>query len=217
MSTALLALASTSPARQAVLTAAHIRYRQVDASVDETALVRDLIAADAHSANDAPAQVSALARAKARAGLQAARECEASMVLGCDSLFELDGIITGKPQTPARARNQLRAMRGKCGTLHTGHCLIRTDDGTEFTAVGTAQVHITTLTDREIDAYVATQEPLWVAGCFTLEGYGGVFIERIDGSHHNVLGLSLPLLRQLIAQAGGNITDFWLPAPPNAR
>lgn len=205
-----LALASTSPARHAVLQSAHVRFTPVAAHVDEGALIARLSARDADFASDARRQVAALAAEKARAGMQAARTlAQTPLVLGCDSLFSIDGQIFGKPKTPAVARARLAQMAGRAGELHTGHHLIRLADGAEFSQVRTSTVRIGPMTSAEIDAYVATGEPLWVAGCFTLEGYGGVFIDAVEGCHHNVLGLSLPTLRELVGQAGFSLTDFW--------
>lgn len=207
-----LALASRSPARQAVLRNAHVRFATVAAEVDEQAIISRLSAKDADLAGDARRQVAALGAAKARAGVAAARElADTPVVLGCDSLFSLDGEIFGKPKTAAVARRRLAHMAGRSGELHTGHHLIRLTDGAEFHCVRTSKVHIAPMREREIEAYVATGEPLWVAGSFTLEGYGGVFIDGVAGCHHNVLGLSLPTLRELLFQAGFAVTDFWQP------
>ena len=100
-------------------------------------------------------------------------------------------------------------MRGRHGHLHTGHWLVRTDDGRCASGVSSATVYFAALTDAEIDAYVATGEPLAVAGGFTIDGLGGAFVERIDGDHHGVVGLSLPLLRDLLAEVGVTFTDLW--------
>lgn len=205
-----LALASTSAARHAVLQSAHVRFSAVAAQVDEGALIARLSADDPAVGSDARRQVAVLAAAKARAGMQQARALDHTpVVLGCDSLFSIDGQVFGKPKTAAVARARLAHMAGRAGELHTGHHLIRLEDGAEFHQVRTSTVRIGPMSAAEIDAYVATGEPLWVAGCFTLEGYGGVFIDGVEGCHHNVLGLSLPTLRELLGEAGFQVTDFW--------
>ncbi|OKL54022.1 septum formation protein Maf [Bowdeniella nasicola] len=207
-----LVLASTSPSRRAVLAAAHIRHEVIAPQVDEDAA---LVAAEAGGELDLPGKVSVLARAKA---LDVAERLVADggelpdYVLGCDSLFELDGVALGKPHTPEVARERLRHMAGRAGLLHTGHCLVVLRDGAVaniLEAPRVSTVVVADLTDAEIDAYVSTGEPLHVAGSFTLEGYGGPFIERIEGDHHNVLGLSLPALRSLIARTARSITELW--------
>ncbi len=147
----------------------------------------------------------------------AATDVPALLILGCDSLFELDGQALGKPHTPERARERLRQMAGRTGLLHTGHCLVSVNAAGEIAGVEqvarVASVVVAELSDTDIEAYIATGEPLQVAGSFTLEGYGGPFIERIEGDHHTVLGLSLVALRALLAQAGVAITDLWEPSP----
>ena len=130
------------------------------------------------------------------------------MVLGCDSVLELDGEVHGKPRDAAEAVERWRRMRGRAGTLHTGHWLrderSADEGGTSATLGATASttVHFARLSDAEVDAYVATGEPLRVAGAFTVDGLGGAFVESIEGDHHNVVGLSLPLLRELLAEVG---------------
>lgn len=145
---------------------------------------------------------------------------EAVVVLGCDSALQLDGEVLGKPDGPADAAARWRRMRGREGTLHTGHHLIRLDTGaadaatadtTVAAAVAATRVRFADVDDAEIDAYVATGEPLWVAGAFTIEGLGAPFVERIDGDHGTVLGLSMPLLRRLLADVGIRITSLWRP------
>ena len=125
------------------------------------------------------------------------------VVLGCDSMLEFDGEVVGKPGDAATATARWRAMRGKSGVLHTGHWLVdhRAGGPGEVGATASTVVHFADLSDAEIDAYVATGEPLQVAGAFTIDGLGGPFIERIEGDHHTVVGLSLPLLRRLLASA----------------
>jgi septum formation protein len=130
-------------------------------------------------------------------------------VLGCDSVLELDGQALGKPGDPDEAVRRWRDMRGRSGVLHTGHCLRDTTTGRDATGTGSTVVHFADVTDEEIAAYVATGEPLQVAGAFTVDGLGGAFVSRIEGDHHNVVGLSLPLLRELLAELGHAWTDLW--------
>lgn len=126
-----------------------------------------------------------------------------ALVLGCDSVLEFDGAVHGKPDSAEIAVERWRSMRGRSGTLHTGHWLIDArDEGTggTFGVVGSTVVHFADLTDAEIEAYVATGEPLHVAGAFTIDGLGGAYVTRIEGDHHNVVGLSLPILREMLAE-----------------
>jgi septum formation protein len=154
-----------------------------------------------------------LARLKAHAVAERLRhrghEREGVLVLGCDSVLAFDGQILGKPDSPAQAVKRWRAMRGRSGVLHTGHCLIDLESGESAERVGSTTVHFAELTDKEIDAYVGSGEPLWVAGAFTIDGLGGPFIEGIEGDHTNVVGLSLPLLRHLLGDLGWSVTDLW--------
>jgi septum formation protein len=144
-----------------------------------------------------------LARAKAE---DIAAQVDDALVIGCDSILELDGDGHGKPQTPEQAVERWQLMRGRSGVLHTGHWLIdtREDDGTGATLGATASttVHFAAIDDDEIRAYVETGEPLRVAGSFTLDGLGAPFVSGIEGDPSNVVGLSLPLLRELLAEVG---------------
>src|SRR5699024_3437055 len=171
--------------------------------VDEAALLRQ-----APHGMPAAEQVLLLARAKAR---DVAAETDGAIVVGCDSMLELDGEVHGKPAGAAEAVERWRRMRGSSGVLHTGHWLIDTCSGDrpETGAVSAATVHFADVSDVEIAAYVATGEPLAVAGAFTVDGLGGPFVSRIDGDHHGIVGLSLPLLRTLLAELGVAITDLW--------
>lgn len=199
-----LVLASQSPARLATLRAAGIEPEVVVSDVDEDAAVEQARAA---YGDLEPADVALLlARAKCEA---VASQVETStLVLGCDSVLELDGEVHGKPADAAEARERWGRMRGRSGVLHTGHWLRDErddeDGGTGATLGATASttVHFADLTDDEIEAYVATGEPLRVAGAFTVDGLGGAFVTGIEGDHHNVVGLSLPLLRELVTEVG---------------
>ena len=132
-----------------------------------------------------------------------------ALVLGCDSVLDLDGEVHGKPADEAEATSRWQRMRGRSGVLHTAHWLIddREDRGTGATigAVASTIVHFAKVSDEEIAAYVATGEPLLVAGAFTIDGFGGPFVSGIEGDHHNVVGISLPLLREML----GEINVTW--------
>ncbi len=209
-----LLLASASPARRATLRAAGIEPVVAVSGVDEHHVLAEAVATSgALSPADA---VLVLARAQALdvAGTLARRPPTGDLVvLGCDSMLEFEGEVLGKPAGAADATARWRAMRGRCGVLHTGHWLIdaRPDDGTGGATGATASttVWFADVSDEEIEAYVATTEPLRVAGAFTIDGLGGPFVERIDGDHHTVVGLSLPLLRRLLATLGIGLTDLW--------
>lgn len=209
----LLLLASQSAGRKAVLTRAGIEFTTLPADVDEEAVLAAALESSGELAFED--QVLTLARAKAEAS------CAASeggyVVLGGDSMLEIDGALVGKPRTADAARERWREMRGKRARLHSGHWLIDDRDpldggtGATFGNTASTDVYFAELSDAEIDAYVSTGEPLWVAGAFTIDGYGGPFIERIEGDHHAVIGLSLPLLRRMLAEISLPITDLWRP------
>lgn len=131
------------------------------------------------------------------------------LVLGADSVLDLDGVPLGKPATEAEAVLRWTAMSGRTGALLTGHCLVDAATGKQASAVGTTLVRFGTPTDAEIAAYVASGEPLDVAGGFKIDGLGGSFVEGVDGDPANVIGLSLPLLRRLLAEFGVSPADFW--------
>jgi septum formation protein len=195
-----LVLASASPARRSTLRAAGIEPVVLVSDVDE-----DLTVAEATDRYGllGPGDI-ALLLARAKAEDVAARLDDHAVVLGCDSVLELDGEVHGKPGDAEEAVVRWRRMRGRSGVLHTGHWLIdeRADGGATLGATASTTVHFAEVSDREIDAYVATGEPLTVAGAFTIDGLGGAFITAVEGDHHNVVGLSLPLLRELLADAG---------------
>ena len=190
-----LVLASASPARLATLRAAGLDPEVVVSGVDESVVTTP----------DPAALASELAALKARA--VAADEPDA-VVVGCDSVLALDGAIHGKPRDPAEAVARWRSMRGRSGVLHTGHCVIA-PGGREVLRAAATTVHFADVTDREIDAYVATGEPLQVAGAFTVDGLGGAFVQGIEGDHHNVVGISLPLLREMLAEVDVSWVSLW--------
>lgn len=150
--------------------------------------------------------VVALAERKASAVAGHSRD---SLVLGCDSLLELDGEALGKPASGAEATAMWRRLSGRRATLHTGHCLIDTSTGRRISRLASSAVHFGRPTDAELSAYVSTHEPLTLAGAFSIEGLSGPFVDAIDGSPSNVLGVSLPVVRELLAEVGVPITDLW--------
>jgi septum formation protein len=188
-------LASASPARLQTLRAAGVDAEVVVSGVDESAVT---------GAPDAVALTLAVRKAEA-----VATGRSDALVLGCDSVLELDGESHGKPVDAAEAIARWKRMRGRSGVLHTGHCLVDTGRGRQSAAVASTVVHFGDLTDEEITTYVGTGEPLRVAGAFTVDGLGGAFVERIEGDYHTVVGLSLPLLRRLLSELGHGFTDLW--------
>jgi septum formation protein len=135
-----------------------------------------------------------------------------AIVLGCDSILAINGEIHGKPVDAADAIARWQYMRGRVGEIYSGHALIHiTPDQPprKLIRCGMTQVHFAKPTDHQIAAYVATGEPMACAGCFTLEGRGSLFIDRIEGCHTNVIGLSMPLLRRMLADLDFDVTDFW--------
>ncbi len=152
-----------------------------------------------------------LARLKAEAVLTRQRPTkdQRTLVIGCDSVLEFDGQIFGKPADGADAIRRWERMRGRSGILHSGHCLIDLTAGRRAAAVAATTVHFAAVSDDEIATYVNTGEPLAVAGAFTIDGLGGPFVERIEGDPGTVVGLSLPLLRRLLAELDLQITDLW--------
>jgi septum formation protein len=160
-----------------------------------------------------------LARAKAEDVAGSPRAPDDAVVLGCDSMLELDGEVYGKPSDSAEALARWQRMSGRSGVLHTGHWVVdsrqKVDGGTGATigAVASTTVHFATLSDAEISAYVATGEPLLVAGAFTVDGLGGPFVLGVEGDHHNVVGLSLPLLRGLLVELALPWHTLWGRSP----
>ncbi|MDR1852977.1 MAG: Maf-like protein [Propionibacteriaceae bacterium] len=194
-------LASASPARLETLRKAGVHPTPIVSGVDESLI----------TAPTAAEEVQLLAKAKARAVAEMGREqgwLEAdaligstpTLIVGCDSMFELGGTVYGKPPSIEAAKERAKLMRGQTGTLYTGHHVIHIDGYAlnELTDVAATEVTMGQISDEEIDAYVATGEPLQVAGGFTIDGLGGPFIESLKGDPHNVVGISLPLLRRML-------------------
>lgn len=203
-----LVLASASPARHATLRAAGLVPTLQVSGVDESTV----------TAPNPAALALELARRKARA--VATQIAGPALVVGCDSVLDLDGVPYGKPTTAEEAAERWRRMRGRTGTLVTGHCVVALAPGAaprELAEVASTLVRFARIDDEEIDAYVASGEPQQVAGAFTLDGLGGAFVDGVDGDPHNVVGISLPLLRRMLAELGVRWTDLWArprPEPP---
>lgn len=228
-----LILASASPARRKLLEDSRIAFTVRVSSVDEDAA---LAAANEQAraqgrAGLTPAETASLLaqlKAQAVAAELAVEGVRDALVLGCDSVFEFEGVAYGKPHTAEAARERISAMSGNHGVLHTGHALVDLrglEPGAELPVASdlstvselpsvselrSATVHFDELTPEEIEAYIATGEPLWVAGSFTLDGYGSAFIRGIEGEFHTVVGLSIHALRDMLHRREVAVTDLWL-------
>jgi septum formation protein len=190
-------LASASPARLSTLRAAGLDPEVIVSGVDE----------DQVESHDAENLAAALAQMKCRAVAGHLDDADA-LVIGCDSVLAFENGILGKPEDAREAKARWQRMRGRSGVLHTGHC-VRLGDR-EFVETASTVVHFADVSDDEIDAYVATGEPLHVAGAFTIDGLGGAFVRGVEGDPHNVVGISLPLLRELVTDLGVTWTDLWV-------
>ena len=203
-----LYLASTSPARLKTLRQVGLSPETLEHTVDEEALVEQ-------ATQDGPIPAGRMVQLLARA--KAVDACERSgvtgLVLGGDSLFEVGGQVFGKPHTPRRARERWEIQRGATGVLHSGHSLLHCVEGEIIGEAGFATSAAVSfakdLDDDEIDAYIATGEPLSVAGAFTIDARGAGFIESIEGDPYTVIGLSVQALRKLVRELGFSYTDLW--------
>lgn len=190
-------LASASPARLSVLRTAGFAPEVIVSGVPEDDVV-------------GPPQKVALELAERKAAAVADRLSGAdALVVGCDSVLDVDGEARGKAADAAEARAWWTSVAGRTAVLHSGHCVIDTATGRQASAVASAVVRYGTPTDAEMDAYLATGEPLLVAGGFTIDGYAAPFVEGIEGDHGTVLGLSLPTLRRLLAELDTSIVELW--------
>ncbi|MFP5218711.1 MAG: Maf family protein [Actinomycetes bacterium] len=192
-----LVLASASPARLRLLRDAGFAPQVVVSGVDE----------DDVRPEDPAGTVRELAERKASA--VAAQLSGDEVVVGCDSMLVLDGDVLGKPASADEAVRRWQRMRGRTGTLMTGHCVVDVAGGRSVSDVAATEVRFGCPSDAEVHAYVATGEPLHVAGAFTLDGRSAPFVDGIDGDPSNVIGLSLPLLRQLLARLDVEVTALW--------
>ncbi len=190
-------LASASPARRELLVAAGVKPEVIVSGVDESRV----------TSRDPAELAGTLAELKA----EAVRELVSprALILGCDSVLYFEGETLGKPEGPEEALARWKRMRGRSGTLHTGHCLIDAAADRKIIRASGTVVHFAEVSDAEIDAYVATGEPLHVAGSFTLDGYGSAFVSGIEGDPGTVIGLSMPLLRTMLGELGIALTDLW--------
>jgi septum formation protein len=199
-----LILASQSPARRRLLEQAGIEPECMPSWLDEAAIV---------SPNPAHlVETLAIGKAQVIADRLANPGPSGAVILGCDSVLAINGEIHGKPDSIEQAIARWQYMRGRVGELYTGHALIQIQpDGTTRSLIRSAmtQVHFAQPSDRQIAAYVATGEPMQCAGCFALEGKGSLFVAQLQGCHTNVIGLSMPLLNQMLGELGLDVTNFW--------
>jgi septum formation protein len=196
MATPRLILASASPARLRTLQAAGLHPEVIVSGVDEDGI-------------EAPSTAElALKLARLKAVAVAAHQPRA-LVIGCDSILDFEGEVLGKPADAAEATARWLRMRGKSGVLHTGHCVIDTHREVWIGRSAATHVRFAAVTDEEIDAYVASGEPLGVAGAFTIDGLGSAYVSGISGDPHNVVGISVPLLRLMFDELGFVWHEFW--------
>jgi septum formation protein len=189
-------LASASPARRRLLQTVGIEPIVCPSDFDESQIQ------DANPAN----LVQTLAQCKAETVVS---QFESALIMGCDSVLAMNGEIYGKPADAEEAIARWQLMQGNFGDLYTGHVLIDTTQNRSVVKCQITRVYFAQMSDRAIQAYVATGEPLKCAGAFAIEGFGSLFVEKIAGCHSNVIGLSLPLLRQMLAELGYEAVDFW--------
>jgi len=192
-----IVLASQSTSRLRLLEGAGLNPKVMVSNVDEeTDFFNEMTPED---------MVIALAITKAHTVLE--KIDYPAIIIGCDSTFDVDGVSFGKPGTTNIARERAQKISGRSGLLHTGHCIIDTSTGKEIADRITTKVTFSKMTTVEIDDYVASGEPLHVAGGFTLDGYGSPFIPAIEGDYTNVVGISMPFLRSAMAQLGYSWPD----------
>ena len=189
-------LASASPARLKLLQLAGIDPVVCKSNFDESQI----------QSSKTAELVQILARCKAQV---VAKEFSTALILGCDSVLEINGEVYGKPESAEVAFRRWQKMRGNVGILYTGHVLVDQSQNRQVGQCATTKVYFANAGDEEIWAYIQSGEPMNCAGCFALEGKGGLFIEKIEGCHSNVIGLSLPVLRSLLSQLGYGVTEFW--------
>jgi septum formation protein len=189
-------LASASPARRRLLQTVGIEPIVFPSDFDESQI----------QLNDPGQLVQTLAKCKAETVIG---QFDSALIMGCDSVLAINGEIYGKPADPSEAIARWQIMQGNFGDLYTGHTLIDLSQNRTLVKCQVTRVYFAQMCDRAIAAYVATGEPLKCAGAFALEGFGSLFVEKIAGCHSNVIGLSLPLLRQMLAELGYDVTDFW--------
>ncbi|MBW4668703.1 MAG: septum formation inhibitor Maf [Cyanomargarita calcarea GSE-NOS-MK-12-04C] len=189
-------LASASPARRRLLQTVGITPIVYPSDFDESQI----------ELSKPEELVQTLAKCKAETVIS---QFESGLILGCDSVMAMNGEIHGKPASPEEATARWQVMQGNFGDLYTGHALIDLSRNRFAIKFQVTRVYFAQISDREIKAYVATGEPLKCAGAFALEGFGSLFVEKIEGCHSNVIGLSLPLLRQMLGELEYQVTDFW--------
>ncbi|MBW4522607.1 MAG: septum formation inhibitor Maf [Scytolyngbya sp. HA4215-MV1] len=202
MGIATFILASASPARRRLLQGVGIDPVVRVSHFDESQI----------QLSDPAALVKALALRKAEtvvSQLDSASLESPVLVMGCDSVLAIKGEIHGKPADAAEAVARWQRMRRQIGELYTGHALLDVTHQRQQVRCQVTRVYFGWVSDRQIAAYVATGEPLTCAGCFALEGKGGSLIDKLEGCHSNVIGLSLPLLRQMLDELGYDLADFW--------
>lgn len=189
-------LASASPARRRLLQTAGIEPIVCPSDFDESLI----------QLSNPEQLVQILSQRKAETVIL---QFPSALILGCDSVLAMNGEIYGKPANAKDAIARWQLMRGNFGDLYTGHTLIDTTQNRSLVKCQVTRVYFAQISDRAIAAYVATGEPLACAGAFAIEGFGSLFVEKIEGCHTNVIGLSMPLLRQMIAELGYDVTDYW--------
>ncbi|MEH2006358.1 Maf family protein [Nostoc sp.] len=189
-------LASASPARRRLLQTVGIEAIVRPSDFDESQI----------ELSDPAELVKTLARYKAET---VAPQFESSLIMGCDSVLSINGEIYGKPADISEAIARWQIMQGNFGDLYTGHALIDPNQNRTLVKSQVTRVYFAQMSDKAIKAYVATGEPLKCAGAFAIEGFGSLFVEKIAGCHSNVIGLSLPLLRQMLGELGYDVTDLW--------